>query len=67
VVKNKTNALWKGKTKHYFFGYDQDSEYRDFHVRSRGRPVKPALENLYKTAIEIFEAPPPPQKKKRIL
>jgi hypothetical protein len=24
-------------------------------VRSRGRPIKPALENLYKKAIEISE------------
>jgi hypothetical protein len=40
----------------FCFSYDQDSECREFHVRSRGRRIKPALENLYKKAVEISEA-----------
>jgi hypothetical protein len=39
----------------FFFSYGQDSEYRELHVRSRGRPVKPALQNFCKKAIEISE------------
>jgi hypothetical protein len=51
----------KEKPNIIFFSYDQDSDYRELHVRSQGRPIKPAFENLYKKAIEISEA-----KKKRI-
>jgi hypothetical protein len=40
----------------FCFSYDQDSEYREQNVRSRGRPIKPALENLYKKTNEISEA-----------
>jgi hypothetical protein len=46
----------KEKPNNIFFSYDQDSEYRELHVRSRGRPNEPAFENLYKKAIEISEA-----------
>jgi hypothetical protein len=54
-LKIKRMRYEKDKPNIIIFSYDQDSEYRELHVRSRGRPVKPAFENLYKKAIEISE------------
>jgi hypothetical protein len=55
-LKVKRMRYEKEKPDIFCFSYDQDSEYRELHVRSRGRPVKPAFENLYKKASEISEA-----------
>jgi predicted RNA binding protein with dsRBD fold (UPF0201 family) len=62
-LKIKRMRYEKEKPNIIFFSYDQDSEYRELHVRSRGRPVKPAIENLFKKAIEISERKKKEQKK----
>jgi hypothetical protein len=54
-LKIKRMRYEKEKPNIIFFSYDQDSEYRELHVRSQGRRIKPALENFCKKAIKISE------------
>jgi hypothetical protein len=54
-LKIKRMCYEKEKPSIILIGYDQDSEYRELDVRSRGIPVKPTFENLHKKAIKISE------------